>query len=175
MNLSAGHWHAGTGAAGFIDEVTEARRVVARVSRLLREAEVNVQVILDNSSKNQRQNLNYLIAAHQKSKGLHVSIHFNAATKATNNGLGTEVLYARKEMQPLASTISAAISKESGLLNRGAKSRTDLALLNALQKAIIIELCFVNSKEDVARYECHFAAICQAIASSLISYNLEGK
>lgn len=169
MNISAGHWHVGTGAVGYIDEVTEARRVVKRVASLLQQAGVEVRVIFDNVSKNQRQNLNYLIHAHQKGKGLHVSIHFNAVAKATAGGLGTEVLYARAEMQQLASKVSAAISKASGLRNRGAKRRNDLAFLNALPQAILIEVCFVNSKEDVACYKRHFEAICQAMALVLKS------
>ncbi|KYG91958.1 N-acetylmuramoyl-L-alanine amidase [Metasolibacillus sp. FSL K6-0083] len=165
MNLSAGHWHVGTGAVGIIDEVTEARRVVKCVAGLLQNKGMKVRIILDDRSTNQRQNLNYLIAAHQKGKGLHVSVHFNAVAQTTNNGLGTEVLYRRKEMELLASKISAAISQVSGLRNRGAKQRTDLAFLNALPQAILIEVCFVNSKYDVACYQRHFPLICKAIAA----------
>lgn len=169
MNISAGHWHVGTGAVGLIDEVTEARRVVRRVASLLQQAGVEVRVIVDNLSKNQRQNLHYLISTHQKEKGPHISIHFNAAAKATKGALGTEVLYAKSDMQKLAITMSAAISKASGLRNRGAKRRNDLAFLNTLPQAILIEVCFVNSTEDVARYQRHFEAICQTIALVLKS------
>ncbi|WP_107841109.1 N-acetylmuramoyl-L-alanine amidase [Metasolibacillus meyeri] len=167
MNISAGHWHVGTGAVGLIDEVTEARRVVRQVANLLQQQGVNVRVIFDNASKNQRQNLNYLIGAHQKGKGLHISVHFNAVGKATKNALGTEVLYAKPTMQKLAATMSAAISTAGGLRNRGAKRRTDLAFLNTLPDAILIEVCFVNSQEDVACYKRHFEAICVAIATEL--------
>lgn len=167
MNISAGHWHIGTGSVGYIDEVKEARKVASKVVQLLQNNGVHVRLIIDNTSTNQRENLNYLIKEHKSIEGLNISIHFNALEKATDSGIGTEVLYKNDQMRQLALNISTAISKASSLNNRGAKKRTDLAILNTLQEALIIEVCFVNSALDVAEYQKNFDAICQAIAHEL--------
>lgn len=167
MNISAGHWHIGTGSVGFIDEVKEARKVAEQVALILQNNGVQVRLIIDNSSKNQQENLAYLIKEHKSIKGLNVSIHFNAVNKATESGIGTEVLYNNEQLRQLAKNISTAISKASGLDNRGAKKRTDLAFLNALQESLIIEVCFVNSFIDVAKYQKNFNEVCQAIAREL--------
>ncbi|MEO4052589.1 N-acetylmuramoyl-L-alanine amidase [Solibacillus sp. CAU 1738] len=170
MNISPGHWHVGTGAIGIIDEVTEARKVVSQVRKLLTEAGIDVRLVMDDTSTNQRDNLQYLIQEHHKKQQLNVSVHFNAVKEATNSSIGTEVLYKNDHMKQLALKISDVISNVSGLNNRGAKKRVDLAFLNALQDAILIEVCFVNSELDVALYKQHFHAICRAIAVELQNY-----
>ncbi len=167
MNISAGHWHIGTGSVGYIDEVKEARKVAGEVVRLLQKNGVHVRLILDNQSNNQRENLEYLIKEHKSLEGLNISIHFNAVKNTTDSGIGTEVLYRNEQLRELAFNINTAISNASGLNNRGAKKRADLAILNTLQEAIIIEVCFVNSAIDVAKYQKNFNAICQAIAFEL--------
>lgn len=169
ITISPGHWRIGSGARDLLDEVTEARKVVNRVVEILRSNKITVNHVEDNTSKNQQQNLSYLVSQHNKTnRKLDVSIHFNSF-KRTNKGMGVEVLY--YDAKDLAAKVSNAISKASGLIDRGAKKRTDLAFLNGTHKpAILIEVCFVNSEVDVAIYNRDFEKICRAIARELAAY-----
>lgn len=169
ITISPGHWAVGTGARDLIDEVTEARKVVKRVIEILRSSGITVNHVEDNTSKNQQQNLNYLVIQHNKtSRKLDVSVHFNSA-KRTDKGLGVEVLY--YDQKDLAAKVSKAISDVSGLINRGAKERKELAFLrNTNKPAILIEVCFVNSTVDVAIYRRDFEKICQSIAECLAEF-----
>ncbi|MEK4283209.1 N-acetylmuramoyl-L-alanine amidase [Ureibacillus sp. FSL K6-0165] len=169
ITISPGHWAVGTGARDLIDEVTEARKVVKRVIEILRSSGITVNHVEDNTSKNQQQNLNYLVTQHNKTnRKLDVSVHFNSATR-TDKGLGVEVLY--YDQKELAAKVSKAISDVSGLINRGAKERKELAFLrNTNKPSILIEVCFVNSTVDVAIYKRDFEKICQAIAKCLAEY-----
>jgi len=75
----------------------------------------------------------------------------------------------------LAGRLAAAISGASGLVLRhprssGAKPRMNLGFLNnTTAPALLIEVCFVNSREDVRLYQAHFEEICNAIASTLVN------
>ena len=170
--ISPGHWKIGTGAVGLIDEVTEARKVVERVTNLLVNRNIQTCKIVDYTSTNQRENLTFLVSTHNKTKRvLDVSVHFNAVKGITTRAIGTEVLYKDEAMKSLAADISKAIATSAGFINRGAKRRLDLAFLNQTnEQAILIEVCFVNSTVDVSLYERHFEAICQAIAQTLVKF-----
>jgi len=167
ITISSGHWTIGTGARDLIDEVTEARRVVDRVIAILRSWKIPVHHVEDNTSKNQQQNLTYLVTQHNKtSRQLDVSVHFNASSGRQLKGIGTEVLY--YDAKELAAKVSKAISFASGLIDRGAKQRKELAFLaNTNKPAILLEVCFVNSTVDTAIYNRDFEKICQAIAKEL--------
>ncbi|WP_400194598.1 N-acetylmuramoyl-L-alanine amidase [Lysinibacillus telephonicus] len=171
IEIHPGHWvNPGSGANGIIKEVPEARKVAKRVYEILKASNVPATYIEDNSSINQSQNINYLVKEHNKDRdGLIVSIHFNASSGTTNSGIGTEVLYySEKE---LAIKVAKAISETSGLINRGARKRTDLGVLaKTYEPAILIEICFVNSTVDVALYRRDFEKICYAIAECLAEF-----
>lgn len=170
ITISSGHWHIGSGAKDILDEVEQARRVVDRVVEILKMHNVPTSKIEDNVSQNQTDNLRYLVRQHNVTqRKVDVSIHFNASSGRVQKGIGTEVLY--YDALTLAATMSKEISNASGLKNRGAKQRQDLAFLRETKMpAILIEVCFVNSVEDVQRYEQHFEAICMAIASVLAAF-----
>ena len=170
ITISPGHWTIGTGARDLIDEVTEARKVAKRVTEILRKANIQTNYIEDNVSKNQKQNLTYLVTQHNKTtRQLDVSIHFNASGKRENRGIGTEVLY--YDAKGLAAKVSKAISQASGLIDRGPKQRKELAFLaNTNKTAILLEVCFVNSIVDTAIYNRDFEKVCQGIAKELANY-----
>lgn len=167
ISISPGHWTVGTGAKDIIDEVTEARRVAKRVTEILRAAGITTNYIEDNVSKSQAQNLTYLVTQHNKtSRQLDVSIHFNASSGRQQRGIGTEVFY--YDQQALAAKVSKAMANATGLIDRGAKQRKELAFLaNTNKPAILLEVCFVNSTVDVAIYKRDFEKLCQAIANEL--------
>src|SRR5215472_7874463 len=105
--ISSGHGKYVRGASGFIDEVNEARRVVANVADDLRLAGNTVAVFNDDTSTTQSQNLNTIVNWHNKQdRELDVSVHFNAYI-TTDLGRGDETLYLTQ--QALAAKITNAI------------------------------------------------------------------
>lgn len=168
IELHVGHFGDGTGAAGHIDEVKEARKVTKRVYDILKANKVPSTFFEDGTSKNRTQNINSLIKHHNADRdGLIVSIHFNAGGDGTK-AIGTEVLYYSEKA--LADKLAKAISNATGegLKNRGSKQRKDLGVLaKTYEPAVLIEVCFVNSSIDVAIYRRDFEKICQAIAKVL--------
>lgn len=175
ITISPGHYGVGTGAKGYIDEFTEAKKVSKKVHALLNKAGILCNLIIDEKSKSQRENLSYLVQQHNKTKReLDVSIHFNAINNLTERPIGVGVLYVNRNYKQAAEKVCEAIAKSAGFVNRGAKHRTDLAILNGTHKpCLLVEVCFVNSKSDVLLYNKHFEAICLALAKSLA--NIVGK
>lgn len=172
--MSSGHGLYVAGAGYFIQEVEEARKVVNKtkeIADLIKAGEV--QVYHENSSKDKTTNVKNIVANHNnKTRELDVSVHFNSATftnsKYTNNEVGIEVLYATDKGKPHAVALAEKLSKATGLKNRGTKLRTGLYFLNNTNKpAVLIEVCFVNSKKDVEKYQAKFQDLCIALAEYL--------
>lgn len=167
IEISAPHWAVGTGAVGYIDEVTEGRKVGRRVYEILQANKIRSTYYQDDRKGiSKGQNVNHLIAHHNAdSNGFVTSIHFNASTGKTNAGIGVEVLYANSAHKKVAGDLALAISKASGLKNRGAKKVDDIGILTRTNEpAVLIEVCFVNSKKDCELYKANFERICMAIA-----------
>jgi N-acetylmuramoyl-L-alanine amidase len=166
--ISSGHGAKVSGASDLLNEVTEARKVVTRVAQLMHELGASVTIFHENDATNQSANLNAITNFHNgQTRELDVSVHFNSSGATTDRPIGTETLYVTQEA--LAKKVSKAISDASGLIDRGAKKRTDLHFLNKTTKpAILIEVCFVNSKEDAKLYIEYFGKICAAIADSIV-------
>jgi N-acetylmuramoyl-L-alanine amidase len=164
--ISSGHGKYVRGAAGVLDEVDEARKVVDRVAEKLFDRGVAVEVFHDDVSTTQDQNLHRIVDYHNsKTRDLDCSIHFNAYVE-TSKPMGTEVLYVSQDA--LAGDMSAAIAQAGGLIDRGAKHRGDLYFLNNTEEpAVLIEVCFVDSEADAEAYQSRFEGICSAIAEVL--------
>jgi N-acetylmuramoyl-L-alanine amidase len=165
--ISSGHGKLIRGASGLIDEVDEARRVVGDVATLIRAAGSTAREFHDDVSHTQSANLAAITDWHNKqTRDLDVSVHFNAF-QATNGARGVEVLH--KSQPTLAARVSRAIATAGGLVNRGAKVRTDLSFLNRTRKpAILLEVCFVDSKADVDLYQANYNDICVAITDAIL-------
>lgn len=174
LTISAGHYGKGTGASGLIDEGEQTIHAVKELAKRFHNSAIPTQVIIDNQSTNQRQNLAYLVSEHNKTnRNLDVSIHFNAVEGNRKDGIGTEVLYINPNIRELAGKLSASIAQAAGFKNRGAKLRTNLAFINGTTKpALLIEICFVNSETDVRLYKQHQAKIFDAIFTTIQSYLL---
>lgn len=166
--ISSGHAKDVRGASGILDEVNEARKVVERVAEITRSLGHGVYTFHDDTSKTQRTNLNTIVKFHNsKTRELDVSIHFNALKK-TDEPMGTEVLYYSESGKVEAQKVVDAIAKVSGLKNRGVKYRDNLFFLKNTEKpAILIEVCFVDSKADAEIYHDKFEEICIAIAEAI--------
>jgi|GEM_PF-1467085 len=171
--ISSGHGLYVRGASGFVDEVDEARKIVPKVARYLRELGVGVVEYHDNTSKSQKENVNRIVAYHNsQERDLDVSIHLNAS-KTTDSPMGAEVLYKTASDQAII-TVNSMVTA-SKLKNRGAKYRDNLGFLNNTHKpAILIEICFCDSKADADIYNGKFDDICRAIAESIAGKKLLG-
>lgn len=164
--ISSGHGKIVRGAAGILDEVDEARRVVEAVAHNLHARGAQVKTFHDDTSTTQSENLETIVNFHNsQTRQLDISVHFNAYV-ACSGEMGTETLY--RTQSTLATQMSAAISKAGKLKNRGAKKRTDLFFLNETDgPAILLEICFVDSTADADLYNQNFEAICETIAATL--------
>ncbi|MEK5080624.1 N-acetylmuramoyl-L-alanine amidase [Solibacillus sp. FSL W7-1436] len=172
LTISAGHYGKGTGASSYMDEGEETVALVQELGKKLRQKGVKVNVIIDKQSKNQLQNLAYIVKQHNATqRELDVSVHFNSSPTRQKEGIGTEVLYVNPSISTFAQKMSSEIAKAGKFKNRGAKQRTNLAFLNGTaKKAILIEVCFVNSVQDVKLYRSNKNHIIDAIAETLTSY-----
>jgi len=177
--ISSGHGKYIRGAEGpepwGLDEVNEARRVVDQAADVMEDLGVNVIVFHDDVSNDQDENLNRIVDFHnaQGSHDLDVSVHFNSATfngsEQTNNPVGCEVFYQSSAGSEWANNIVDSICASSGLINRGPKKPDGglYFLSNTAEVAVLLEICFVNSKADVNIYHEKFDAICNAIATTI--------
>lgn len=165
INISSGHSINCQGASDILNEVTEARRVVDRIYQICKDMGIEVYKYHDTSSSS-NQNLANIANWHNQFKdGIDVSIHFNCY-QHTSNSMGTEVCY--YSQSELANKVSSAISKASGLKNRGGKERKGLYVLRHTNKPmILIEVCFLDSSYDVQKYQENFDNICSAIIEAL--------
>ena len=166
--ISSGHGKYVRGAAGILDEVDEARRVVDRVAEELRIRGVEVATYHDDYSHSQSENLDRIVDFHNAQKRkLDVSVHLNCYVQ-TSSPMGVEVLFLTQAS--LAAKVSATIAKAGGFIDRGGKKRTDLAFLNGTnQPALLIEVCFVDSEADAELYQKNFETICKAMADLAVA------
>lgn len=170
LEFHVGYYGDGTGARGFVDEVQYARKFIKRIYDICIANGVPANYYEDKISKNQTQNINHLIAHHNAdTNGFIVSGHLSAGSSLTDLGSGVEVLY--YDQLAIAKQVVDVICNASGMINRGAKKRTDLGVLaRTYEPAILIEFGFVTSKKDVELMEKHFEAICQAVAKVLAAH-----
>lgn len=73
-----------------------------------------------------------------------ISIHHNAFN---GQATGTEVLYKNTDKKDLASELSELIADNLGIVNRGAKRKTKLYILN-IGFDVYLEVCFIDNKKD---------------------------
>lgn len=161
-NISAGHnpdGKKGCGAVGLLKESTEARYLVRRIIKLYKKEGFNDIAINNftvNNGKNQDDILKKLVAKHNSCNTfLNISIHLNSGRndkKGDGSVGGVEVYYTSKRGEDFAKKFCNTIAS-LGFTNRGAKKRDDLYFLNkTLDTAILIEVCFVDDKDDYLLY-----------------------
>lgn len=145
FNVHGGHSLKCRGASGLLDEVNEDRKVKNRVIELLRARGATVYDCTDDTSTTKNGNLSTIVTKCNCHKvDLDVSIHLNAG-----GGHGVETWGYSDNVKDVGSRISANISKALGITNRGFKISTKLYVLRKTHsQAILIECCFVDSKED---------------------------
>lgn len=159
-SLAIGAGHAATGkgacgAVGYISESDEARRVRDVVKYF--GIQNNVRIVdctCDRGSQSEVLNTAISIANEGECE-LAVQIHFNACRLEDNDGTmkGSECLiYPGSKARPYAEKILQKLG-EIGYRNRGIKERKDLKFLKKTKApAIIVEVCFVDDKDDTDFY-----------------------
>ena len=152
-NVHGGHNSIVPGAASILNEVTEDRKVKNKLISLLKGAGHTVYDCTDDSGRTSGANLANIVAKCNKhSVDLDISIHLNSGrkdTKGDGSTGGVEVFCYDSRTKSVAEKITDAIAEEFGYHNRGVKYSTGLYVLrNTKSKAILIECCFVDDKDD---------------------------
>ena len=152
-NVHGGHNSIVPGAASILNEVTEDRKVKNKLISLLKGDGHTVYDCTDDAGKTSGANLANIVAKCNKhSVDLDISIHLNAGrndSKGDGSTGGVEVFCYDSKTKSVAEKITDAIADEFGYHNRGAKYSTGLYVLrNTKSKAILIECCFVDDKDD---------------------------
>ena len=171
--VRGGHVPKFTGASKFIDELTEDRKVKDSVIKYLKQIGCDVlDVTPPDSTTTLNSDLSYGVnKANNWGAELFVSIHFNKAYDIYNGCLGSEVcVYSSFD---IAQRVVNGLSK-LGFKNRGQKVRNNLYELNHTKmKAMIIEVCFVESTGDVVLYkELGYDIIGKTIAQAIANKNI---
>lgn len=164
--VDMGHCPRSMGASGFLDELTEDRKVgKALIAELKARGHTVVDVTPSDSAAES------LTGRAQRANGagadFFVSIHFNAG-----GGTGTEVFTtANSGAKDEAKRTSAAVAEVLGLTNRGHKTANYTVLTNTRMAAILVEVCFVDTSKDAEAYR---ATTPEKIAQA-IAYGIDGK
>ena len=171
--VRGGHCPRVPGASKFLDELTEDRKVKDSVIKYLKQLGHEVfDVTPPGTTNTSIADLSFgIIKANTYNVDLFVSIHFNKAYDVYNGFLGSEVCVyspfdtAQRVVNGLASL---------GFKNRGQKVRTGLyELKHTNMKAMIIEVCFVESIGDVGLYKkLGHELIGKTIAQAIVNKNI---
>ena len=161
INVHAGHnkdGKVGCGAAGLINESTEARKVKDEVIRQLKALGHTVyDCTVDNASSVSKNLIEIVNKCNAHDVDLDVSIHFNSGRndkKGDGDNAGVEVwLYnSSSKAKSYAENVCKAVSA-LGFDNRGVKYSTGLYVLKHTNSpAMLIECCFVDDEDDIALY-----------------------
>ena len=167
IGINCGHTVSGTvgcGAVGYIDESVEVREVGNRLMTMLAASGVDVVSCTNDYAENTNDNLSKIVnMANAQPLDLFVSIHFNSG-----GGKGCEVFTYGGERFDEAVKVCDKLNG-LGFVNRGVKDGSNLYVVRRTNaKAMLIEVCFVDTKTDVDLYKNLGAAqIAQAICNAI--------
>ncbi|MEG0375380.1 MAG: cell wall-binding repeat-containing protein [Raoultibacter sp.] len=167
INVNGGHSSHARGASGHLDEYNEDRAIIAR---LIPELERRGHYVTDGSSEEWTVNddLRYQVTiANASGAEVALSVHLNAG-----GGTGVECFYYGGDATgyAYAADMSARVANALGLRDRGAKDGRNLYwICNTDMTAILLEVCFVDSWDDMLEYNgCSWDALIGAIADALV-------
>ncbi|MBQ9990571.1 MAG: N-acetylmuramoyl-L-alanine amidase [Lachnospiraceae bacterium] len=173
IGVNCGHTIGGSGygAVGLIKESEHTRQVgYALMEKLLSEGIAVTDCTVNQGISNLAHLEKIVDLANKEELDWFVSIHFNASKE--HKGRGVEIFtYQGKRHQP-AVKIGENIEK-LGFKNRGIKNGSHLyTIKNTKAKAMLIEVCFCDNKEDVELYQkVGVEAITTAIAEGLLEFS----
>ncbi|MCC0639399.1 MULTISPECIES: N-acetylmuramoyl-L-alanine amidase [unclassified Clostridioides] len=162
----------GTGAIGYIDEGKENRILTDLIVKWLKQGGATVY-----AGKIDKSN-NYLSEqcqiANKQDINLAVQIHFNA-NNTTLNSMGTETIYKTNNGKVYANRVNDKLA--TVFKNRGAKSdvRGLYWLSHTKAPAILIEVCFVDSKADTDYYIKNKNTVAKLIAEGILNKKIDNE
>lgn len=166
IGINCGHTiskQPGCGAVGIIDESVETRTIGKALITKLKTMGHTVVDCTNDYAASTNENLSKICKlANSQKLDMFVSIHFNAG-----KGKGTEVYTYSGTKHTEALNICENISK-LGFMNRGVKNGSNLYVIrNTNAKAMLIEVCFVDTKSDVDLYKANISNIVNSIAEGI--------
>lgn len=167
----------GSGAVGYINESDETRKVAPKVVEYLKTLGVDATFIKLDKGKTSSYLYDQVELANSKGDfDVVVQIHFNAGSSdPTSKTTGTETYYRTDKGKIFAQRVNKNLS--TVFTDRGAKnSKPNLYWLKHTNSpAILIEVCFVDDKNDVSVYKNNFDKICGLIAEGIANKSLQSK
>ena len=172
-NVHAGHNKIVPGAAKFLNEVTEDRKVKSALIELLDDAGHTVYDCTDDVGKTVGANLANIVAKCNKhTVDYDVSLHLNSGrkdSKGDGKTGGVEIFIYDNDLKDVAKAVADAIAEEFGYALRsddttpsgcaGVKISKDLYVLrNTKAPAMLIECCFVDDKDDAKVWDAEKCA-----------------
>lgn len=146
--INSGHtkFGSGTGAKGYLIEHIETRKIAYELMKLLADSKHEVvSAIFDRSSNNLKE---AVTLANNEDVDLLVSIHLNAG-----KGVGCECYTWNGKKTKQAKGVCEEL-KKLGFKDRGIKKNNDLYILKKTKMpALLIEVCFVDNKNDCELYK----------------------
>lgn len=177
INIHAGHNQDGKiacGAVGLIKESTEARYIVDKIVDILKEKGMTVHNCTVNNGTGQSDVLQKIVKkCNAHTVDLDVSVHFNSGRndrKGDGKTGGVEVWMRKAE--GIKKTAGKKICNKIanlGFTNRGIKETNSLYFLNHTKApAILIEVCFVDDKDDTELYKANRDKIAKKICNAIL-------
>ena len=170
--IMAGHstsGYIGSGASKYLDESNETRRLGPKVVSHLKTLGVDADYIcLDKPRTAKYLNEQVALANSKGTYDVVVQIHFNAGSSDPNsNTTGTETYYASNQGKPYSDRVNAKLS--TLFKNRGSKKDTRGLYWLKYTKcpAILIEVCFVDDKDDAKIYLSNIDKTARLIAEGI--------
>ncbi len=181
VTVHAGHNPSGKiacGASDLLDESTEARYITRKVIKLLKKKGIKAVNCTINNGTSQGDVLRKICAKCNAvaDADLHISIHFNSGRgdrKGDGKTGGTEVLLTENisDKGDIAKRICSQMAKLS-FTNRGVKINKSLYFLNHTKApAILIEVCFVDDKDDAMLYKKNRDKAAKAIVKAVVNHS----
>lgn len=178
--IMAGHTldgQKGSGAVGYIHESVETRRVGPAVTENLRKLGQKATYIkLDKPITNSYLYDQVKLANSKGKFDCVVQIHFNAGSKDKDDKqAGTETYYRSSNGKVFAVRVNNKLNELYSKRDTGARNdKPNLYWLkNTNCPAILIEVCFVDDKDDVKVYNDNFDKTCRLIAEGLANKTIK--
>ena len=168
------------GAKDFLDESKEDRLICKEVIRLLKKEGVKTYNCTVDNGKSQSDVLKKICSkCNSHNTNIDISFHLNSGRndhKGDNKNGGVEVWlkYNSGVRKEVANRILKNMS-HLGFTNRGIKRTDQLYFLNHTESAaILVEVCFVDDKDDYNLYKkLGYKKIAKAIAEAIINKNIK--
>lgn len=150
IQIDKGHAIDGVrGAKDILDEVNENRKIGDRLIEMLREKGHTVYDVSCDISDSVNGQLQAIVT---KSKSMYadlfISIHLNAGG---GHGTETYTFSSSGVARDFATKINPEVVNSCGFRNRGLKTANFYVLRETICPAVLVEVCFVDSQEDVTK------------------------